>query len=146
MTTQIVEPMGEGLTRVWDVSEVVLDMRTDYQHVVIGRTSQGLSLFCDSERQSTEASQLVYHEALMVPPMLLADTVERVLIIGSSEGVASQLAIAYGAELVDHVDIDAETVRACAQHLPYGYTPEELTEADVAPDVSGSITATGGSS
>jgi spermidine synthase len=130
MTTQIVEPMGEGLTRVWDVSEVVLDMRTDYQHVVIGRTSQGLSLFCDSERQSTEASQLVYHEALMVPPMLLADTVERVLIIGSSEGVASQLAIAYGAELVDHVDIDAETVRACAQHLPYGYTPEELTEAE----------------
>src|SRR5690606_9696142 len=88
---------------------------------------------------STEASQLVYHEALMVPMIRtrsivsassIGGTMERVLIIGSSEGVASQLAIAYGAELVDHVDIDAETVRACAQHLPYGYTPEELTEAE----------------
>ncbi|WP_024874587.1 spermidine synthase [Saccharomonospora piscinae] len=130
MTARIVEPMGEGLTRVWDLSEVVLDTRTDFQHVVIGHTAQGLSLFCDDERQSTEASQLVYHEALMVPPMLLADAVRRVLVIGSSEGVASQLAVAFGAELVDHVDIDAETVRLCARYLPYGYTPEELADAE----------------
>lgn len=130
MTMRITEPMGEGLARVWDVSEILLDTRTDYQHVVIGRTAQGVSLFCDDERQSTEESQLVYHEALMVPPMLLADTVRRVLIIGSSEGVASQLAVAYGATEVDHVDIDAETVRQCASHLPYGYTPEQLAEAE----------------
>ncbi|MGW9479082.1 spermidine synthase [Saccharomonospora azurea] len=130
MSTRISEPMGPGLTRVWDVSEVVLDTHTDYQHVVIGRTAHGVSLFCDDERQSTEASQLVYHEALMVPPMLLADEVRRVLVIGSSEGVASQLAVAYGADEVDHVDIDAETVRACAAHLPYGYTPEELAAAE----------------
>jgi spermidine synthase len=130
MSTRIVEPMSEGLTRVWEVPEVILDTHTAYQHVVIGRTAQGVSLFCDNERQSTEASQLVYHEALMVPPMLLADSVERVLIIGSSEGVASQLAVAYGAREVDHVDIDAETVRACARHLPYGYTPEELAAAE----------------
>lgn len=130
MSTRISEPVGPGLTRVWEVSDVLVDMRTDFQHVVIGRTAQGVSLFCDDERQSTEASQLVYHEALMVPPMLLADEVDRVLIIGSSEGVASQLAVAYGAEQVDHVDIDAETVRACATHLPYGYTPEELAAAE----------------
>ncbi|TVT47037.1 adenosylmethionine decarboxylase [Amycolatopsis rhizosphaerae] len=124
------EPVGTGLTRSWDVSEVIIETRTDFQNLLIGRTAQGVSLFCDGERQSTEATQLTYHEALMVPAMLLADRIRRVLIIGSSEGVASQLAVAAGAEVVDHVDIDRVTVRACAENLPYGYTPEELAAAE----------------
>ncbi|MFC4001053.1 spermidine synthase [Prauserella oleivorans] len=130
MSKQIVEPLAAGMTRVWDLDEVIVDTRTDFQHVVIARTAQGRTLFCDDERQSTEASQLVYHEALVVPPLLLADAVRRVLVVGSSEGVASQLALAHGAALVDHVDIDAQTVRLCAEHLPYGYSPAELAEAE----------------
>lgn len=130
MSKQIVEPLGPGLTRVWDLSETILDTQTDFQHVVVARTAQGVSLFCDDERQSTEASQLVYHEALMVPPILLADSVDSVLVIGSSEGVASKLALAEGAKVVDHVDIDDKTVRLCAEHLPYGYSPEELDAAE----------------
>ncbi|MFE0027438.1 spermidine synthase [Amycolatopsis sp. NPDC059021] len=127
---EITEPVGAGLTRVWQVGEVLFAGRTDFQDVLIGRTAQGVSLFCDNERQSTEASQLVYHEALMVPALLLAERVRRVLVIGSSEGVVCELALAAGAELVDHVDIDAKTVRACAEHLPYGYTPDELERAE----------------
>lgn len=130
MSRQIVEPLGPGLSRVWDVSEVLFDAFTGFQRLLIGRTAQGVSLFCDDERQSTEASQLVYHEALMVPAMLLAERLRRVLIIGSSEGVASGLAVAFGAEVVDHVDIDEVAVRACAELLPYGYTPDELDEAE----------------
>lgn len=129
---EISEPVGAGLTRTWEIGEVLLETKTEYQELLIARTAQGISLFCDGERQSTEASQLVYHEALMVPPLLLAERLRRVLIIGSSEGVASQLAIAMGAVEVDHVDIDRETVLACAEHLPYGYTPEELRAAEVA--------------
>lgn len=131
-TATITEPVGPGLVRVWELSEVILDTRTAYQHLVIGRTEQGVSLFCDDDRQSTEQSQLVYHEALMVPALLLADTIDRVLVIGSSEGVAGQLAVAHGASVVDHVDIDAEAVRACAEHLPYGYSPAELAAAELA--------------
>lgn len=126
----IVEPLGPGLSRVWQLDEVIADVRTDFQHVVIGRTAHGVSLFCDDDRQSTEHSQLVYHEALMVPAMLLADQVRRVLVIGSSEGVLSELATAQGASVVDHVDIDRAAVRACAQHLPYGYTPAALDAAE----------------
>lgn len=120
------EPVGAGLTRVWEVGDVRFHERTPYQEVLIGTTAQGISLFCDGERQSTEASQLVYHEALMVPALLLAEHVRRVLIIGSSEGVAAELAVAAGATLVDHVDIDERAVRACAEHLPYGYTTADL--------------------
>ncbi|MCE5288731.1 MAG: adenosylmethionine decarboxylase [Nocardiaceae bacterium] len=123
------ESVGEGMTRSWEMTEVVVDANSTFQHYTIGRTAQGLSLFCDEERQSTEQTQLIYHEALMIPAMVLAEKLERVLIIGSSEGVASQLAVAAGATVVDHVDIDQEVVEVCARELPYGYTPSELAKA-----------------
>lgn len=128
--TVIHEPLGPGLTRVWEIGDVRFRARTPFQEVLIGDTAQGVSLFCDGERQSTEASQLVYHEALMVPALLLADQVRRVLVIGSSEGVACELALAAGAGRVDHVDIDEQAVRACAEHLPYGYSTADLAEAE----------------
>ena len=62
--------------------------------------------------------------------MLLADELRSVLVVGSSEGVVSQLALAAGATRVDHVDIDTECVRRCAELLPYGYTPAELAAAE----------------
>jgi spermidine synthase len=126
----IEEPLAPGLRRLWEVSEVLADARTAYQHVVLARTAQGVGLFCDDERQSTEHSQLVYHEALLVPALLLASQLDRVLVVGSGEGVVSQLAVAAGARWVDHVDIDREAVELCARHLPYGYTPEELRTAE----------------
>jgi spermidine synthase len=127
---QIVEPMAPGITRTWQLTDVLCDVHTEFQHLVIGRTEQGITLFSDSDRQSTEFSQLVYHEALLVPALLLTETIDRMLIIGSGEGVASQMSVAAGATHVDHVDIDREAVRLCAEHLPYGYTPDELARAE----------------
>jgi spermidine synthase len=120
------EPLAPGLSRLWELDDVLWEGDTPFQHVLIAKTAQGVSLFCNDDRQSTEFSQLVYHEALLVPALLLAERVERVLVVGSSEGVVSQISVAAGASRVDHVDIDAEAVRRCAEHLPYGYTPEEL--------------------
>jgi spermidine synthase len=127
---EIVEPIAPGLTRNWQLSEVICDVHTEFQHLVIGRTEQGVALFSDGERQSTELSQLLYHEALLLPALLLAHRIERVLVIGSGEGVVSQLAVSAGATHVDHVDIDRELVRLCAQHLPYGYSLDELSRAE----------------
>jgi spermidine synthase len=129
-TQQIHEPLAPGMTRVWDLDKVLYEGDTAFQHVVIGRTAQGVSLFCDNDRQSTEFSQLVYHEALLVPALLLADQVRRVLVVGSSEGVVCQIAVEFGATHVDHVDIDSEAVRLCARHLPYGYRESELDSAE----------------
>jgi spermidine synthase len=127
---EIVEPLAPGLTRSWQLCEVICDVHTDFQHVVIGRTEQGVALFSDGERQSTEFSQLTYHEALVIPAFLLASRIQRVLVIGSGEGVVSQLAVAAGATRVDHVDIDSEAVRLCAEHLPYGYSTTQLRRAE----------------
>ncbi|WP_067853730.1 adenosylmethionine decarboxylase [Nocardia shimofusensis] len=126
---RIEEPVGAGLTRIWDLHEVIVDTNTPFQHMVIARTEQGISLFSDDDRQSTEFSQLTYHEAMMVPAFVLAEKLDSVLIIGSGEGVASQMSVAAGATRVDHVDIDQLEVELCAQHLPYGYTSDELAAA-----------------
>jgi spermidine synthase len=126
---RIHEPVGAGLTRVWDLHDVLVDTRTPFQHMVIARTDQGVSLFSDDDRQSTEFSQLTYHEAMLVPGYALAEKLERVLIVGSGEGVASQMSVAAGAVLVDHVDIDRLEVELCAEHLPYGYSSADLAEA-----------------
>jgi len=127
---EVDEPLADGMRRRWRIDEVLWHGRTAWQDMMVARTAQGVALFCDGERQSTEATQLVYHEALAVPPLLLADRLDAVLVVGSSEGVVSQLAIAAGAQRVDHVDIDAECVRRCADLLPYGYTPAELDAAE----------------
>ena len=127
---EVVEGLGPGLTRHWALGAVHHEAKTPFQHVLIAETAHGTTLFCDDERQSAEATQLVYHEALFVPSALLAAGRERVLVIGSSEGVVSQLAVAAGARLVDHVDIDPDCVRACAEHLPYGYSVAELAAAE----------------
>ncbi|GAA5130734.1 spermidine synthase [Pseudonocardia adelaidensis] len=127
---EVVEVLGAGLTRHWRLHGVRHEARTPFQHVLIAETAHGTTLFCDDERQSAESTQLVYHEALFLPAALLAAHRERVLVIGSSEGVVSQLAVAAGAQVVDHVDIDPDCVRACAEHLPYGYSPDELAAAE----------------
>lgn len=126
----VTEPIGPGLARCWTLGRVHHRATTPYQRVLIADTAHGVTLFCDDERQSAESTQLVYHEALFVPAGLLAARCARVLVIGSSEGVVSGLAVAAGAARVDHVDIDRDCVRACAQHLPYGYTPAALGAAE----------------
>lgn len=129
------ERIAPGLTRRWELGSVYHAARTPFQRVLVAQTAHGATLFCDDERQSAADTQLVYHEALFVPAALLAARLERVMVIGSSEGVVSQLAVAAGARMVDHVDIDPDCVRICSEHLPYGYTPAELAtaEADAGP-------------
>ncbi|WP_019818580.1 spermidine synthase [Saccharomonospora saliphila] len=127
--SELKEPLTRGLAQLWDLDEVIWEGDTDYQHAVIARTSQGVALFCDNDPQSTELAQRHYHEALLVPALLLADRVERVLAVGSSEGVISQMAVEAGAAHVDHVDIDREVVERCALHLPYGYSADDLDRA-----------------
>lgn len=123
---KIVEHIGKGVSRVWELDEVIYKRQTPYQTMVIAKTGQGVSLFCNNERQSVEESQLIYHEGQIIPAALFCGKIENVLIIGSSEGVISKLAVELGAKKVTHVDIDSECVEACAKYLPYGYTTEEV--------------------
>lgn len=123
----ISEPIGIGLERRWRINRIIHTKKTKFQNLVIAETDQGRSLFCDNERQSTEFSQLLYHEGQIIPAALVVENIENILVIGSSEGVVSQIAVALGAKNVVHVDIDRECVEACAKYLPYGYSEYDLS-------------------
>lgn len=123
------EKIGEGLTRVWDIERVIFHHETVYQDVLIAKTSHGITLFCNNERQSSELSQLLYHEGMTIPALMACPEAKSALVIGSSEGVASQILLKAGLEYVCHVDIDRKCVEACAEHLPYGYCKPELLSA-----------------
>lgn len=124
--THVEEQLSSGLARVWEINEVIAAERTMYQDVLIARTAHGMTLFCNGERQSSELTQLIYHEGQFIPAALLAGQRKRVLVIGSSEGVVVQLARWCGAEYVVHVDIDRRCVNLCAEHLPYGYSKRDV--------------------
>ena len=83
-------------------------MRTDYQHVVIGRTSQLVAVVTANGRAHRGQSARLRGPdgAAMLP----ADTVERPD-HRLQRGLASQLAIAYGAVLTTSTSTPA--VRAC---------------------------------
>ena len=138
------ERLSPGLTRRWQLGAVHYTARTVHQRVLIADTTHGVTLFCDDERQSAEATERVYHEALVLPAALLAAR----LSTGSSSSARVRASprssvVAAGAHLVDHVDIDRECVRACARHLPYGYTPAELDAAELQLPRSTCTTRTG---
>jgi spermidine synthase len=125
------EPIQHDVMDQWRLDEVLHESRTKYQEVLIARTRLGVTLFCDDNPQSAETGQLAFHEAELVPAMLLATRpVQRVLVIGCSEGTVSQIAVQSGAELVDHVDIDQDCVWACARYLPYGFDADEVRQAE----------------
>ena len=114
---------AHGMKRVWEIEKVLYHECSDYQNILIAETSQGVTLFCDYERQSSEATQMIYHQALVYPAVALLAEVKHgvALVLGSSEGVAPAMLAELGFG-VDHVDIDEQCVRACAIHLPYGYS------------------------
>ncbi|MFK3909231.1 spermidine synthase [Pseudomonas monteilii] len=126
MTTTVSEALTDGITRCWTLKKILYRKATPYQDIVIAETQQGVTLFCNSERQSAEQSQLIYHEGQVIPAALLCNKLDSALIIGSSEGVSAQMVVALGAKDVTHVDIDSECIEACARYLPYGYDMEEL--------------------
>jgi spermidine synthase len=129
MKVSVSERIASGIDRIWQLDNVLYRQQSPYQEILIGSGAQGIGLFCNGERQSTELTQLAYHEAQIIPAFLLAKRCESVLVIGSSEGVVSQLALKAGATSVVHVDIDEQCLAACAEWLPYGYTIDDLENA-----------------
>ncbi|MFU2326563.1 spermidine synthase [Pseudomonas sp. NFX98] len=121
------EPISLGVSRSWEIYRTYYQCKTEFQELLIAETAHGRTLFCNNERQSSELSQLAYHEGQVMPALLsMPDFPKRALVIGSSEGVAVKILQAAGVERITHVDIDKECMSACAKYLPYGYTLDEV--------------------
>lgn len=108
---------GEKLS--YQVLKEVLVARTPYQRLeVLDTMAFGRCLFLDDKIQSSEMDEFLYHESLAHPALIAHPNPRRVLIIGSGEGALLRESLRHNTvERVLMVDIDAEVVRACKEHL-----------------------------
>jgi spermidine synthase len=89
--------------------EIVYSKDTPYQRIVITRGRAGFQLFLNGNLQFSSTDEYRYHEALVHPPMLLANNPKRVLVLGGGDGLALREVLKYpSVERVTLVDLDPD--------------------------------------
>jgi len=108
----------EAIGRVFD--RLVVKKQTQYQELIIVDTPQyGRMLVLDGVCQSSTSDEFLYHEPLVQIPMILHGKPQTVLILGGGEGATMREALRWKTvQKVVMVDIDAEVVKACKEHMP----------------------------
>ena len=109
----------EGHTHA--IRRTIVEARTKYQHAEIMETyAYGKLLVLDGRIQSSQAEDFIYHEGLVHPGLLATENrPESGLVIGGGEGATLREMLRYPSmRRAVMVDIDAEVVELCKQHLP----------------------------
>ncbi|HEX2270867.1 MAG TPA: polyamine aminopropyltransferase [Pyrinomonadaceae bacterium] len=89
--------------------EIVYTKDTPYQRIVITRGRAGFQLFLNGNLQFSSTDEYRYHEALVHPPMLLANNPKRVVVLGGGDGLALREVLKYSSvERVTLVDLDPD--------------------------------------
>jgi len=98
----------------------IAELQTGIQHLVILDTfSFGKALLLDSELQSAESDEFIYHEALVHPALCLHGAPRKVLILGGGEGATLREVLRHkSVERIVMVEIDDMVIQACRQYLP----------------------------
>ena len=109
----------------WDiythgVTEILAHQKTPYQEMYIVKTGAfGKGLILDGKWQSSTADEFIYHEALVHPALIAQQNPQTALVLGGGEGATIREILRWRSiQKVTMIDIDAEVVEACKQHLP----------------------------
>lgn len=99
--------------------EIVYSRTTPYQRIVVTRGRAGFQLFLNGHLQFSSADEYRYHEALVHPAMMLADSPRRVLVLGGGDGLALREVLRYpSVESVTLVDLDPAMTRLSDSFAP----------------------------
>ncbi len=114
------ERITPDLLQVERIDRIIYSGQTEYQSVCILDTECfGRTLLLDDKTQSTELDEFVYHEALVQPSMVAHPGPREVFVAGGGEGATIRETLSHrSVERVTMVDIDAEVVELCREHLP----------------------------
>lgn len=102
------------------VGKTVHRRRSKHQTIeVVDTLPFGRLLLLDGHIQLTELDEACYHEALVQIPLLSLDRPERALVVGGGDGgVLREICRCRTIRHVDLVEIDAEVIEVCREHLP----------------------------
>lgn len=112
-----------GWNRQFTVKEVLYSNKTDKAKIdILDLEYMGRTLFIDGQRQSSEADERCYHEALVHPAVHRIQDPERTLsalVLGGGEGAVCRELLKYeNIGHIDWVDYDMELVSLCLDLLP----------------------------
>jgi spermidine synthase len=98
---------------------IVAERKTSFQRAeIVELASLGKALVLDSEMQSVEKDEYIYHEALVQPGLCLHPNPRKVLIVGGGEGATAREILKHkSVKQVVMVDLDGEIVDLAIQHL-----------------------------
>ncbi|HOI41951.1 MAG TPA: fused MFS/spermidine synthase [Elusimicrobiales bacterium] len=115
-----VEFFSAGEMHAHRLKKVLASSSTAFQDAVLVRSDAfGKMLVIDSETQSSEKDEFIYHEALAVPPLLFHPDPGSVLIMGGGEGAtAREFLRGRGVRSVVMADIDHKILRFAREHMP----------------------------
>lgn len=116
----LTEALHDGYGQSFEVDEVLFEINTDHQHLVIFNNSQfGRIMALDGVIQTTERDEFIYHEMMAHVPMFAHGNAKRVLIIGGGDGGMLREVLRHpGVEQVTQVEIDQAVVDMCTKYLP----------------------------
>src|SRR5271154_3414143 len=118
--TSVKERLHKGYAQTMDVTQVLADENSRYQHIRIFDTvANGRGMTLDDIVQITSRDESAYADMLTHLPMLEHGRVERVMIVGGGDlSIADEALKHKGVKEVVLVDIDGRVVELCKQHFP----------------------------
>src|SRR5215475_976152 len=114
------ERLHKGYAQTMDVTKVLADERSRYQHIRIFDTvANGRVMTLDDIVQITSRDESAYADMLTHLPILEHGRVERVMIVGGGDlSIADEALKHKGVKEVVLVDIDGRVVELCRKHFP----------------------------
>lgn len=114
------ETETDGVIQGFKVDAVLVDKTTAFQRARVYQTPAfGKVLVLDDETQSAQSDEAIYHETLVHPVFMIHPAPTNVLIIGGGEGATAREVLRYpSVKNVIMLDIDAELMEICKEHLP----------------------------
>ena len=99
--------------------DIIYARSSAYQRIVITRGRAGFQLFLNGNLQFSSTDEYRYHEALVHPAMMLANSPRRVLVLGGGDGLALREILKYpSVQSVTLVDLDPDMTRLSQRFPP----------------------------
>jgi len=100
--------------------KIIYQEQTKYQKIVITQWQNNYSLFINSNLQLSSFDEFMYHEPLVHPVMQIAETPQKVLILGGGDGCAVREILKYKTvEDITLVDLDPAMTRLAKTHQAF---------------------------
>ncbi len=89
--------------------KIIFSKQTQYQKLVLTRWNNDYRLYINGAIQFSSVDEYRYHESLVHFPMLLANSHEKILVLGGGDGLAVREILKYpDVKKIDLVDLDPE--------------------------------------